>query len=101
MALGCYRNRLEKAREAVALYRRRYKDEKLRFRMGMSTIIDLITVPNHWSSARITKVDSHLAYANAVIRLRYETGSLLVKEKEQYRLERKRLILIPEVSGAT
>jgi len=100
-ALPRYRAGLKKAREAVALYRRGYDDENLRFRMGMSTIIDLITVQNRLSTAMVTEVDSHLDYANAIIRLRYETGTLILKEKEQYRLEMKRLILIPDANGAT
>jgi outer membrane protein len=95
-ALIRYSAGLQKAREAVTLYQRGYSDEKLRFRMGMSTIIDLITVENRLSGAMITEVDSHLAYANAVIRLRYETGTLIVKDKDQYRVEMRRLILIPE-----
>lgn len=100
-ALRRYSAGLKKAREAVALYQRGYSDEKLRFRMGMSTIIDLITVQNRLSAAMITEVDSHLEYANAVIRLGYETGTLIVKEKEQYRIEMKRLILVPDSNGAT
>ncbi len=69
--------------------------------MGVSTIIDLITVQKRLSTAMVTEVDSHLDYANAVIRLRFETGTLIVKEKDQYRVEMKRLIHIPEANGAT
>ncbi|MDD2902805.1 MAG: TolC family protein [Syntrophales bacterium] len=100
-ALKRYSAGLKKAREAVTLYRRGYTDENLRFRMGMSTIIDLITVQNRLSTAMVTEVDSQLDYANAVIKLRYETGTLIVKEKEQYRVEMKRLIAIPDANGAS
>lgn len=100
-ALSRYRAALKKAREAVAFYRRGYADENLRFRMGMSTIIDLITVQNRLSTAMVTEVDSQVDYANAVIRLRYETGTLLIKEKDRYRVEMKRLIHIPDADGAT
>ncbi|RJR47978.1 MAG: TolC family protein [Deltaproteobacteria bacterium] len=100
-ALIRYRAALKKAREAVALYRRGYADENLRFRMGVSTIIDLITVQNRLSSAMITEVDSQLDYANAVVRLRFETGTLLIKEKDRYRVEMKRLIRIPDANSTS
>jgi len=99
-ALKRYSASLNKSRQSVAFYRRGYADEKLRFRMGVSTVIDLITVQNRLSSALLTEVDNHRAYADAVIRLRYETGTLLVKNKGQYRVEVKRLMSVPDINSA-
>jgi outer membrane protein len=91
---------LKKAREAVALYQKGVSDEATKYKLGMSTIIDVITTANHLDQARRTEVTNHLNYANAVIALRFETGTILVKEKDQYRVELKRLIQIPISDGS-
>jgi outer membrane protein len=98
-ALNRYSASLQKSRQSVAFYRRGYADEKVRFRMGVSTVIDLITVQNRLSSALLTEVDNQLAYANAVIRLRYETGTILVQKNDKYQVELKRLMFLPAARG--
>jgi outer membrane protein len=87
---------LKKAREAVALYQKGVSDEATKYKLGMSTIIDVIATANRLDQARLTEVTNHLNYANAVISLRFETGTILIKEKDQYRVEMKRLILVPD-----
>jgi outer membrane protein TolC len=90
---------LKKAREAVALYQKGVSDEEMKYKLGMSTIIEVITVETRLNLARLTEVDSHLHYAQAVIALRYETGALLLKEKEHYRVELKNLVQVPDLEG--
>lgn len=87
---------LKKAREAVALYQKGVSDEATKYKLGMSTIIDVITTANRLDQAQFTEVTNHLNYANAVIALRFETGTILVKEKDQYRVELKRLVQVPD-----
>jgi outer membrane protein len=91
---------LKKAREAVALYQRGVRDEATKYKLGMSTIIDVITTSNRLDEARLTEVTNHLNYANAIIALRFETGTILVKEKDQYRVELKRLVSVPDPLGS-
>jgi outer membrane protein len=87
---------LKKAREAVALYQKSITNEATKYKLGMSTIIDVITTANHLDQAKLTEVTNHLNYANAIIALRYETGTILVKEKDQYRVEKKSLLQVPD-----
>ena len=67
----------------------------------MATIFSLITVANRLDTAQITVIGHHLNYANAVIRLRYETGALLIKEKDQYRVDLERLIQVPGINWSS
>jgi outer membrane protein len=91
---------LKKAREAVVLYQKGVNDEATKYKLGMSTIIDVITTANRLDQARLTEVASHLNYAKAVITLRFETGTILTKEKDLYRVEKERLIQIPVFDGS-
>ena len=86
---------LKKAREAVALYQKSITNEATKYKLGMSTIIDVITTANLLDQAKLTEVTNHLNYANAIIALRYETGTILVKEKDQCRVEKRSLLQIP------
>ena len=66
----------------------------------MATIFSLITAANRLDTTQIIVIGHHLNYANAVIRLRYETGALLIKEKDQYRVDLERLIQAPDPAMA-
>lgn len=88
---------LKKAREAVALYQKGIANEATKYKLGMSTIIDVITTANLLDQAKLTEVTNHLNYANAIIALRYETGTILVKEKDQCRVEKKSLLQVPDL----
>lgn len=85
----------KKAREAVALYQKGVTDEATKYKMGMSTIINVITTANCLDQAKLTEVTNHLNYANVVLVLRFETGTILIKEKDQYRVELNRLVQVP------
>jgi outer membrane protein TolC len=99
-AVKRHSNGLKKAREAVALYQKGVSDEATKYKLGMSTIIDVISTANRLDQARLTEVASHLNYANAVIALRFETGTILIKKKDHYRVELKRLTQIPISDGS-
>lgn len=92
---------LHQAREAVAQYQKGVENERLKYRLGMATIIDLITVGNRLDGARLTEVSQHQEYAKAVIRLRFETGTLLIRKQNQFRVDFKRFLQVPDSTGAS
>jgi outer membrane protein len=72
---------VEKAAEAVRLFERAVVNEEKKLRAGTSTLIDLISQRDRLTSARQTEVAARLALAQALARLRFETGTLLATEE--------------------
>lgn len=68
---------VEKAAEAVRLFERAVINEEKKLRAGSSTLIDVISQRDRLTSARQTEVSARLALALALVRLRFETGTLL------------------------
>ena len=67
----------DKAAQAVALFERAVINEEKKLRAGTSTLLDLISQRDRLTSARQTEVAARLALAQALARLRFETGTLL------------------------
>lgn len=76
-ALQHGREALLASRDAVALSRRAVENEKRKFRLGMSTLFDVILAEDALTSARLSEIAGQLAYAVAIARLRYEAGAIL------------------------
>lgn len=68
---------LKVAQEALGLYELAVSQEIVKQRNGISTLIDVINVETRFINARTGVLLTHLAYANAIARLRFETGTLL------------------------
>lgn len=68
---------LKVAQEALALYEQAVGQEIVKQRNGISTLIDVINVESRFINARTSYLLTHLAYANAIARLRFESGTLL------------------------
>jgi outer membrane protein TolC len=74
------REALLAAREAVALSRQAVENEKRKFQLGMSTLFDVILAEDALTNARLGEIAGQQAYAVAIARLRYETGSIIDTE---------------------
>lgn len=72
------RTSVKKAREAVSYYRAAVEDERKKLRQGMSTLLDVTTLEDRLTSALSTLIASQTRYAKALVRLRYEAGTLLL-----------------------
>ncbi len=68
---------LERATEAVRLFERAVVNEEKKLRAGTSTLIDLINQRDRLTSARQSEVSTRLSLAVALLRLRFETGTLV------------------------
>ena len=71
------REALLASREAVALSREAVENEKRKFQLGMSTLFDVILAEDALTNARVGEIAEQQAYAVAIARLRYETGTIL------------------------
>ena len=68
---------LERATLAVRLFERAVENEEKKLRGGTSTILDVITQRDRLTAARQGEVQSRLALAQALLALRFETGTLV------------------------
>ncbi|MGW8390002.1 TolC family protein [Pseudoduganella sp. HUAS MS19] len=68
---------LQVAQQALALYERAVGQEIVKQKNGIATLIDVINVEARFINARTSYLQTYLAYAQALARLRYESGTLL------------------------
>jgi outer membrane protein TolC len=76
-AVARHAQQLERAAEAVRLYERAVVNEERKLRAGTSTLLDMINQRDRLIAARQARVSAHLALALALVRLRFETGTLV------------------------
>jgi outer membrane protein TolC len=90
---------LERAAEAVRLFERSVANEEKKLRAGTSTLLDVISQRDRLTSARQAQVSAHLALALALVRLRFETGTLLPDGADLGQVGLADLTSIPAVPG--
>jgi len=88
---------VEKASQAVDLFERAVVNQEKKLRAGTSTLIDVISQRDRLTAARQTEVASRLALAQSLVRLRFETGTLLAVEGGTGALRPELLISVPSV----
>jgi outer membrane protein TolC len=64
------------AERAAALYRTTVENEQKKNRLGAATLFDVTYAEDNLTSAMLGVVGGRLSYAQALARLRYETGTL-------------------------
>lgn len=90
---------LERAVEAVRLFERTVENEEKKLRAGTSTLIDVISQRDRLTAARQSQVSAHLALAQSLVQLRFETGTLLPRGADPRTIELAQLTTIPFLSG--
>lgn len=76
-ALSNSSEQLKVAKQALSWYELAVSQEVVKQKNGISTLIDVINVETRFVSARVNYLQLQLAYASALARLRFETGTLL------------------------
>jgi len=68
---------LEKAKESLNFSQEVYDNEQIKFRNGLTTLLNLILFQERLTFAQLEYLEAHQQFASAIINLRYETGTLL------------------------
>lgn len=68
---------VDRGEAAVRLYRQTIDNEYTKYKAGESTLIDYILTEENLTGALSTLISARQAYAEALARLRYETGTLV------------------------
>ncbi len=81
---------------ALDIDKQRVKDERIQYTLGTSNLINVISVEDNLTTDQINLISSRTNVANALIGLRYVTGTILAPDQTEYRLNRNFLTTIPE-----
>jgi outer membrane protein TolC len=90
---------LERAAEAVKLFERAVENEEKKLRAGTSTLIDVISQRDRLTAARQSQVSAHLALAQSLVQLRFESGTLLPRAADPGTADLARFTTIPFQAG--
>lgn len=72
---------LEKAKESLNFYQKVYNNEQIKFKNGLTILLNLIQFQERLTFAELEYLQAHQQFASAIINLRYETGTLLANKK--------------------
>ena len=81
-------NRLNRANEAVRAYQAALEGERDKLRLGVGSIIDILTIEGRLTEALLDFVSAQQAYAVSLVRLRYEGGLLVEPDQATHSFER-------------
>jgi len=71
---------LEKAQESLGFYQKVYDNEQIKFKNGLTILLNLIQFQERLTFAQLEYLQAHQQFASAIINLRYETGTLLASK---------------------
>ncbi len=78
------------ARQTVAAAERFYeisvRNESTKRRLGMATLMDVINMQDRLTNALLAEVQARQSYANAIARLRFETGTIATPRDEGFEI---------------
>ncbi len=77
------------AKEAVRSFQLALNGEEEKFRMGLNSLVDVLTTQDNLIAVLNTENSAHLNYANAIASLRFWTGTILEPNAKIYRLDPK------------
>lgn len=73
--------RLKQAKESVGGYEVALDGERDKLRLGVGSLVDLLTVEDRLTNSLNSYVNAQLAYAEALVRFRFATGTLLEPDR--------------------
>jgi outer membrane protein len=80
VAVKAVRNSMEQLKEAhnsVNAFQSALSAEKEKYRLGIGSIVNILTIEDKLNQASLTEVQAKLAYAIALVQLRFATGTLV------------------------
>jgi len=76
--------RLQQAEESAKTYELGLDNERIKRRLGMATLIDLVNLEDRYNAALLAVVFERQAYAGALAQLWFEAGFLVQRDGNQY-----------------
>jgi outer membrane protein TolC len=83
-ALARSAQQLAQSIESTGHYRLSVANEQTKRRLGLVTLIDVITVEDRLTNALLAEVEARQTYANAIARLRFDLGTIVLERDSQF-----------------
>ncbi len=104
VAIKAVRNnmmQLKDARESVEAFDSALAGEREKYRLGIGSVVNILTVEDQLNQALLTQVQAQLAYAESLTNLRMATGTLVAPDQPIQTIERDVFFNLPAsvVSG--
>jgi outer membrane protein TolC len=76
--------RLTQSAETSRFYRESVENERIKRRLGLITLIDVINIEDRLTEALAAEVQAHQAYANAIAQLRFDLGTIVLERDGRF-----------------
>ena len=77
-------DQLKEAEAAAKTYAAGLSNERTKRRLGLSTLIDVLSVEERYNNALIASVQARQAYASAIAQFRFEASMLITRDGNSY-----------------
>jgi outer membrane protein len=88
---------LEQARQQVRLQTQVFADERKKYRLGLATVLDLLTAEARLTADELGVIDARRRLAQALANYRFETATLLGPDGQEQRVTMESLTTLPEL----
>ena len=83
------------AEKAVATYASSLDNERIKRRMGIATLIEVLNVEDRYNAALLAAVQARQGYASAIAQFRYEAALLVTPTGDGYQVRLQDLVQLP------
>jgi outer membrane protein TolC len=87
---------LEQLQQQVRLQAQVFANERKKYRLGLATVLDLLTVEARLTADELSVIDARRRLAQALVGYRFETGTLLSADGDAQHLDLQSLTTLPE-----
>jgi outer membrane protein TolC len=90
---------LERAKEALDSYKDAFNNEQIKLQSGLTTILNVILFQERLTSSELEYLQAYQQFANAIISLRHETGTLISQGDKGFTLNQNVFYTIPNIAN--
>ncbi len=90
---------LQKAKESFAFYQEAFNNEQIKFQTGLTTLLNLILFQERLTFSELEYLNAQQQFSNAILYLRHETGTLISKENNDYKISQNSFYTIPNTAN--
>lgn len=83
---------LKAVSDSIAYYKNSVKSMEKKFKLGMATLFDLLSLKDDLDNAILQKIEAQQQYANTLLELGYQTGTLVTFDGKEGHVEMENLI---------
>lgn len=90
---------LQRAKEALNSYKEAFNSEQVKLQAGLTTILNVILFQERLTSSELEYLQAYQQFANAIISLRHETGTLISQGDRGFTLNQDVFYTIPNIAN--